>query len=63
MIIVHNPAAAAMVRDHCVTAKIIEIPHLFAPASLLPEEARCSESSDTYANRSACFRRCASFRN
>jgi hypothetical protein len=36
MIIVHNPAAAAMVRDHCVTAKIIEIPHLFAPASLLP---------------------------
>ena len=33
-IIVHNPAAAAMVRDHCVGAQVFEIPHLFAPPDL-----------------------------
>lgn len=33
-IIVHNPAAAAMVRDHFASAKVFEIPHLFAPPDL-----------------------------
>ena len=57
------------------TAKIVEIPHLLAPREPAPvseaerpsdatrEEVRCSGSSDTSANRSACFRCCASFRN
>jgi hypothetical protein len=36
LVIVHNPAAAAIVTDHCVTANIIEIPHLFAETSLPP---------------------------
>jgi glycosyltransferase involved in cell wall biosynthesis len=31
VVIVHNPAAAAMVREHCATARIAEIPHLLAP--------------------------------
>lgn len=30
-IIVHNPAAARMVREHAPGAHIVEIPHLFAP--------------------------------
>jgi len=29
-VVVHNPAAARMVRDHCPTAAVVEIPHLFA---------------------------------
>jgi hypothetical protein len=33
-VIVHNPAAAAMVREHCATARVIEIPHLLAPVDL-----------------------------
>ena len=34
VVIVHNPAAAAMVREHCATARIVEIPHLLAPVVL-----------------------------
>lgn len=30
-VIVHNPAAAAVVRQHAPGARIVEIPHLFAP--------------------------------
>jgi glycosyltransferase involved in cell wall biosynthesis len=30
-IVVHNPAAARMVREHAAGARIVEIPHLFAP--------------------------------
>ena len=30
-IIVHNPAAARMVREHAPQARVVEIPHLFAP--------------------------------
>jgi len=37
-IIVHNPAAARMVREHAPAAKIAEIPHLFAAAPV-PGEA------------------------
>jgi glycosyltransferase involved in cell wall biosynthesis len=37
-VIVHNPAAARIVREHAPTARIVEIPHLFAP-SPLPGEA------------------------
>jgi hypothetical protein len=33
-IIVHNPAAAAVVRNHSATARIVEIPHLHAPVDL-----------------------------
>ena len=30
-VIVHNPAAARMVREHAPHAQVVEIPHLFAP--------------------------------
>jgi len=33
-VVVHNPAAAAIVRDHHPGARIFEIPHLFAPPPL-----------------------------
>ncbi len=35
-VIVHNPAAAHMVRAHVPTATVVEIPHLFAPPPLPP---------------------------
>jgi glycosyltransferase involved in cell wall biosynthesis len=35
-VIVHNPAAAAMVRSHAAEAEIVEIPHLFVPPALPP---------------------------
>ena len=34
VVVVHNPAAAAMVREHAARARIVEIPHLFAPPAL-----------------------------
>ena len=37
-VVVHNPAAAAAVRDHAPGARVVEIPHLFAPPQL-PDEA------------------------
>ncbi len=37
-VVVHNPAAAAMVRKHSPEARITEIPHLFAAPSGLPSE-------------------------
>lgn len=33
-VVVHNPAAARMVREHAPTARIVEIPHLFAAPDL-----------------------------
>ena len=30
-VVVHNPAAARMVREHAPGARVVEIPHLFAP--------------------------------
>jgi len=36
-IIVHNPAAAAIVRQHAPDARVIEIPHLFVPPEM-PQE-------------------------
>src|SRR5260370_4047697 len=30
-IVVHNPAAARIVREHAPHARVVEIPHLFAP--------------------------------
>jgi glycosyltransferase involved in cell wall biosynthesis len=33
-VVVHNPAAARMVREHAPAARIVEIPHLFAPVDL-----------------------------
>jgi hypothetical protein len=33
-VVVHNPAAARMVRQHCPPARLIEIPHLFAAPPL-----------------------------
>jgi glycosyltransferase involved in cell wall biosynthesis len=33
-VVVHNPAAAAMVREHAARARIVEIPHLFATPEL-----------------------------
>ncbi|HUA17624.1 MAG TPA: glycosyltransferase [Bryobacteraceae bacterium] len=38
-IIVHNPRAAAMVREHAPQAAVYEIPHLFAPPAELAPEA------------------------
>lgn len=35
-VVVHNPAAARMVRAHAPSARIEEIPHLFAPPPLPP---------------------------
>jgi glycosyltransferase involved in cell wall biosynthesis len=35
-IVVHNPAAAAIVTTHAPDAKIVEIPHLFLPPDLPP---------------------------
>ncbi len=37
-VVVHNPAAALAVKDHAAGARIVEIPHLFAPPQL-PEQA------------------------
>src|SRR5262249_23175591 len=37
-VVVHNPAAARMVREHVQDARVEEIPHLFAPPDL-PGEA------------------------
>lgn len=36
-IVVHNPAAAAMVREHAASANIVEIPHLFE----MPNVSEC----------------------
>ena len=33
-VVVHNPAAARMVREHSAGAAVVEIPHLFAPPEL-----------------------------
>lgn len=38
-VIVHNPRAAAMVREHAPEATVYEIPHLFAPPGELAPEA------------------------
>ncbi|HTR36992.1 MAG TPA: hypothetical protein VMH80_13890 [Bryobacteraceae bacterium] len=38
-VIVHNPGAAAMVREHAPGAAIYEIPHLFAPPAELAPDA------------------------
>jgi len=35
-VVVHNPAAARMVRQHAPGAAVVEIPHLFAPPELPP---------------------------
>jgi glycosyltransferase involved in cell wall biosynthesis len=37
-VVVHNPAAAAAVKQHAGDARVVEIPHLFAPPQL-PDEA------------------------
>jgi glycosyltransferase involved in cell wall biosynthesis len=36
-VVVHNPAAARMVREHAPNAAVVEIPHLFAPPELPAE--------------------------
>jgi glycosyltransferase involved in cell wall biosynthesis len=38
-VIVHNPAAARMVREHAPNARVIEIPHFFEPPAHLPDVA------------------------
>jgi len=37
-VVVHNPAAAAAVKQHAPAARVVEIPHLFAPPEL-PDDA------------------------
>jgi glycosyltransferase involved in cell wall biosynthesis len=34
-VVVHNPAAARLVRQHAPSARVVEIPHLFAPPATL----------------------------
>jgi glycosyltransferase involved in cell wall biosynthesis len=36
-VVVHNPAAARIVREHAPGAAVVEIPHLFAPPELPPD--------------------------
>lgn len=36
-VVVHNPAAAAIVRKHAPDARVIEIPHLFVASEISPE--------------------------
>ena len=53
-VVVHNPAAARIVREHAPAARVVEIPHLFAPPGPLPAEevrewrARRGISEDTF---------------
>ena len=35
-VVVHNPAAARMVTEHCPGARVFEIPHLFAASGIAP---------------------------
>ncbi len=37
-VIVHNPAAARMVKAHAPGARVVEIPHLFAPPAAMPSD-------------------------
>ena len=45
-VVVHNPAAARMVREHFPAARIVEIPHLFAPVDL-PSQAEVQRYRQT----------------
>ncbi|MBZ5595195.1 MAG: glycosyltransferase [Acidobacteriia bacterium] len=45
-VVVHNPAAARMVREHAPAARVVEIPHLFAPPDL-PSEAETQRYRQT----------------
>jgi glycosyltransferase involved in cell wall biosynthesis len=45
LIVVHNPAAARLVREHAPAARIVEIPHLFAPPQL-PDAAAIGQLRD-----------------
>jgi hypothetical protein len=68
-VIVHNPAAAATVRQHHAAANVIEIPHLVIPIhARMPQKPNIcahrsgrgctSASSDISASPSACCRCC-----
>jgi glycosyltransferase involved in cell wall biosynthesis len=48
-VVVHNPAAARIVRQHAPLARVVEIPHLF-----LPEWGQRLDTSVETAGRSAC---------
>jgi glycosyltransferase involved in cell wall biosynthesis len=53
-IVVHNPAAARMVMDHCPDAQIFEIPHLFEPVNL-PHAADAERFRAELQTRGALF--------
>jgi glycosyltransferase involved in cell wall biosynthesis len=53
-VIVHNPAAARIVREHAPNALIFEIPHLFA-APPLPSEAEAIRFRQRLGAPSGCF--------
>ena len=62
-VVVHNPAAAAAVKEHAPGARVVEIPHLFAPPQL-PDEAavlryRASLGVPPEPSCSACSAICA----
>src|SRR5262249_9431600 len=38
-VVVHNPTAALAVKDHAAGARVVEIPHLFAPPPLPDDSA------------------------
>ncbi|HEY7391553.1 MAG TPA: glycosyltransferase [Bryobacteraceae bacterium] len=53
-VIVHNPAAARMVREHAAQARVMEIPHLFR-APEMPGEAEVLRYRDELGLRRASF--------
>ncbi|MBI3471856.1 MAG: hypothetical protein HY013_10920, partial [Candidatus Solibacter usitatus] len=42
-VVVHNPAAARMVREHCASTPVVEIPHLWSDSWTGGEAARARE--------------------
>jgi hypothetical protein len=57
-VVVHNPAAAEMVRRHAPGVRVVEIPHLFVPPELPARRRRCA-SGRSWACRPA--RSCSAF--
>ncbi len=55
-IIVHNPAAARIVKEHAPGARVVEIPHLFAPPAPIPSaEILCFRQSLQLSTRHFVF--------
>ena len=53
-VVVHNGAAAAIVREHAPQARIVEIPHLYAPP-VLPDEVAALRYRESLGVANGCF--------